>query len=47
MDILSETDDFTIDTIEKMWGDIDELTKEVYQEINAEFIRQINEKEII
>ena len=47
MDELSETDKFTIDSIEKMWGNLTESAKEVYMEINNEIIGQINEKEII
>ena len=47
MDTLSSTDKFTIDNIEKMWGDLDESAKAVYKEISREIIAQINEKEII
>jgi uncharacterized protein YabN with tetrapyrrole methylase and pyrophosphatase domain len=47
MDILSDTDKFTIDNIEKMWQELDEKAKEIYREINREVIEQINEKEII
>jgi len=47
MDELSETDKFTIDSIEKMWGNLTESAKEVCMEINNEIIGQINEKEII
>ena len=47
MDVLSGTDDFTIDNIEKMWAGLDEKAREVYREISREIIEQINEKEII
>jgi|TergutMp193P3_1026864.scaffolds.fasta_scaffold78602_2 hypothetical protein len=47
MDILSETDAFTIDNIEKMWESLDERAKEIYREISEEVIRRINEREII
>jgi hypothetical protein len=47
MDTLSETNEFTIDNIEKLWGEMDVYAKEVYREINREVIAQINEKEII
>ena len=47
MDILSETDKFTIDNIEQMWQRLDIRTKEIYREINREVIGQVNEKEII
>ena len=47
MDTLSETDKFTIDNIEKIWGDLDESAKEVYREISQEIIAQIDEKGII
>ena len=47
MDTLSDTDEFTIDNIEKLWGEMDDCAKEVYREINREIIVQINEKEII
>jgi len=47
MDTLSETSEFTIDNIEKQWGDLEDATKQIYREINAEIVRQFNEKEII
>ena len=47
MDELSNTNDFTIDKIEKMWHELGERTKQIYKEINVEVIRQINEKELI
>ena len=45
MDTLSETKEFTIDNIEKLWGEMDDSAKEVYREISREVIAQINEKE--
>jgi len=47
LDTLSETEEFTIDKIEKMWECLDESAKEVYQEISREVIEQVNEREII
>ena len=47
MDSLSDTKDFTIDNIEKMWSQLDEHTKQIYREINEEVIRQVDEKSII
>ena len=47
MDTLSDTKEFTIDNIEKLWGEMDDSAKEVYREISREVIAQINEKEII
>jgi len=47
MDILSGTEKFTIDKIEKIWEELNESTKEIYKEISQELIAQINEKEII
>jgi hypothetical protein len=29
MDVLSDTNDFTIDNIEKMWGNLESTTKQV------------------
>ena len=47
MDTLSGTQEFTIDNIERLWGEMDGSAKEVYREISREVISQINEKEII
>lgn len=47
MDELSNTSNFTIDRIEKMWGELGEYTNQVYNEINAGIINQIDEKEMI
>lgn len=47
MDDLSDTENFTIDSIEKKWTKLLETTKHVYKEINAQIINQINEKQII
>ena len=47
MDSLSDTSDFTIDNIEKMWGGLEDTTKQVLREINEDMISQINEKAII
>jgi len=47
MDVLSETSEFTIDNIEKQWGKLEKITKQIYREINDEIVRQFNEREII
>jgi uncharacterized protein YabN with tetrapyrrole methylase and pyrophosphatase domain len=47
MNLLSETDGFTIDNIEKMWEELDERAREVYREISQALIEQLDEKEII
>jgi len=47
MDNLSETDEFTISNIEAKWGLLEEITKQVYREINNEIIKNFSEKEII
>ena len=47
MDCLSDTSDFTIDNIEKMWGDLEDSTKNIIKEINEDMISQVNEKAII
>ena len=47
MDALSETDDFTIDIIEKRWGELEDLTRQVYRELNDEMISHFSEKAII
>ena len=47
LDTLSETDEFTIDNIEKMWEGLDESAKEVYRDISQAIISQFNEKELI
>ena len=47
MDELSGTDEFTIDEIEKRWGDLENYTKQIYREINDEIISQLSEKGII
>ena len=44
---MSETDSFTIDNIEKMWGELDESAKEIYREISKEVIAQVDERKII
>jgi len=47
MDELSGTDEFSIDEIEKRWGDLENYTKQIYREINDEIISQLSEKGII
>ena len=47
IDTLSETENFTIDMIEKIWGKLDESTKDIYKEIGREIIEQIDERKMI
>ena len=47
LDKLSETGDFTIDNIEKLLGELDKGTSELYREASSEIIAQVNEKELI
>ena len=47
MDALSETEDFTIDKIEKMWESLGANTEEVFREIGRKIIEQIDEKKAI
>ena len=47
MDSLSDTSDFTMDNIEKMWGDLEDTAKQIIREINEDMISAVNEKELI
>ena len=47
IDQLSDTDEFTIDNIEKIWSQLDTDTRQIYTEANAELIRQASEKRLI
>ena len=47
IDTLSETENFTIDMIEQIWGKLDESTKDIYKEIGREIIEQIDERKMI
>ena len=47
MDSLSDTSAFTIDNIEKMWGDLEYAAKQIIREINEDMIMQVDEKAII
>ena len=47
IETLSETENLTIDMIEKIWGKLDESTKEIYKEIGREIIEQIDERKMI
>ena len=33
MDVLSDTDGFTIDEIEKRWGELENHTRQIYREL--------------
>ena len=47
MDNLSDTNDFTIDSIERMWGNLEDTARRIIREINEDMIKQLDEKEII
>ncbi len=47
IDRLSDTDEFTIDNIEKIWSQLDTDTKQIYSEASAELVRQASEKKLI
>ena len=47
MDAMSETEDFTIDKIEKMWEKLGANAEEVYREIGRKVIEQIDERKAI
>jgi hypothetical protein len=47
MDKLSETDEFTIDNIEKLWAGADERASEVFREISSEIVEKMDERKII
>ena len=47
MDELSDSTDFTIDSVEEKWAKLVESTKLIYKEVNAQIIDRINEKQII
>lgn len=47
MDSLSDTNDFTMNNIEKMWGSLEDTTKQIIRELNEDMISAVNEKEII
>jgi len=47
MDKLSETKEFTIDNIEKLWVKLDKDTSKIYKETSREIIAQMDEREII
>ena len=47
MDALSETGNFTIDRIEKMWESLGANAEEVYREVSRKVIEQIDEKKAI
>jgi len=47
MDNLSDTSDFTVDNIEKMWGALEDNAKQIIREINEDMISAANEKELV
>ena len=47
MEKLSETDEFTIDNIEKLWVSVDERASEITRETSSEIIEKMDERKII
>ena len=47
MEKLSETDEFTIDNIEKLWVGVDEQASEIFRETSSEIIEKMDERKII
>jgi len=47
MEKLSETDEFTIDNIEKLWVGVDERASEILRETSSEIIKKLDERKII
>ena len=47
MNNLSDSDNFTVDTIERMWGDLEDSAKQIIREINEDMISAVNEKQMI
>ena len=47
MEKLSETDEFTIDNIEKLWIGVDERASEIFRATSSEIIEKMDERKII
>jgi len=47
MEKLSETEEFTIDNIEKLWAGADERASEILRETSREIIEKMDERKII
>ena len=47
MDELSETDEFTIDNIEKLWMGLDERANVLFREISSEITENMDERKLI
>jgi len=47
MEKLSETDEFTIDNIEKLWTNVDERASEIFREASSEIIDKMDERRMI
>lgn len=47
MERLGETDEFTIDNIEKLWVGVDERANEIIRETSSEIIEKMDERKII
>ena len=47
MEKLSETNNFTIDNIEKLWVGVDERASEIFRETSSEIIEKMDERKII
>lgn len=47
IDELSDTDEFTVDNVEKLWERLRDETGKIYADASTELLRHINEKELI
>ena len=47
IDKLSDTDEFTIDNVEKIWEKLREETGKIYADTSTELLKYVNEKELI
>ena len=47
MEKLSNTDEFTIDNIEKLWAGVDERASEILRETSSEIIEKMDERKVI
>lgn len=47
MDELSSSDNFTIDNIERMWGDLEDSAKLIIRELNEDMVSAVDEKHMV
>ena len=47
MEKLSNTDELTIDNIEKLWAGVDERASEILRETSSEIIEKMDERKVI